>query len=130
MIIIDKHELCPMCGYPIEECECKKYSEYYKNSDNELVVAEHLYLLSGKQLSHLVGLERFWDKHYTDSETNKLTQNLLMYGTTLVKNTDYIENIRILQEAGLGLEGAKSVANYFKDNNYRISGVIEIEQSH
>ena len=52
------HEKCPICEYELHECQCIFCgSAHPDNSRRIKVVKDHLYLLSPKQVAHLIQLE-------------------------------------------------------------------------
>lgn len=70
-------ETCPICQYYISECQCLfGGSGHPDRSKRRDVVIEHLYLLSPKQVEHVIELERHWQMSYTDDEKNRIVEEL------------------------------------------------------
>ena len=70
-------EICPICKYKIEHCQCIfGGSAHPDRSKIQQVVKDHLYLLSDKQLRHLVSLEEYWQICYMDEEMNDMVEEL------------------------------------------------------
>ena len=74
----DKFEhLCPICKYEIPECQCRfGGSSHPDRSKRKEVVKDHLYLLTEKQIEHLIALERQWQTSYGDDEKNEIVTEL------------------------------------------------------
>ena len=52
-------DLCPICGYELNSCQCLFAGSAHPDRDKERdVVQDHLYLLSDEQLLHLIKLQR------------------------------------------------------------------------
>lgn len=63
------HEKCPICGYEIQECQCIFGGHAHPDRFNrQMVVKDHLYMLSPKQIGHLIALEEWWQTSYADKE--------------------------------------------------------------
>lgn len=78
-------ELCPICGYNIHFCQCLFGGSAHPDRNKErVVVQDHLYLLSDKQLLHLEKLQRHWQTCYTDEEKMKMLECLEQNGTTAI----------------------------------------------
>ena len=68
---------CPICGYPIEDCQCIfSGSAHPDRHKREEVVFDHLYLFSEKQIEHLICLESYWKMSYADEEKQKILKEL------------------------------------------------------
>ena len=68
---------CPICKYQINQCQCRfSGSAHPDRNKRREVVLDHLYLLSRYQLMHVIELERWWSMSYTDSERNKILDEL------------------------------------------------------
>lgn len=79
-------DLCPICGYEIEYCQCLFGGSAHPDRDKERdVVQSHLYLLSGRQLLHLLKLQRYWQTSYGDEEKAKMLKCLVDYLCTVAK---------------------------------------------
>lgn len=77
------NNVCPICGYKIKECQCL-YGHTSKRNKGRTVVLDHLYLLSKKQLKHIIDLQRFWQTSYVDVEKSNALINLEKEGTTIL----------------------------------------------
>lgn len=72
---------CPICGYDLDDCQCYfGGSAHPDRSKRREVVQDHLYLLSDKQLAHLIKLQAYWQTSYDDEEKSKIL-NALIAGT-------------------------------------------------
>lgn len=72
-----KKEKCPICGYKINMCQCRFAGSAHPNREKaKEVVKDHLYLLSKKQLKHVIKLERFWNGSYADEEKKEILKKL------------------------------------------------------
>lgn len=64
---------CPICGYELNDCQCYFGGSVHPDrSKKREVVQDHLYLLSDKQLTHLIKLQAFWQTGYNDNEKTEL----------------------------------------------------------
>lgn len=69
---------CPICGYDLDDCQCYfGGSAHPDRSKRREVVQDHLYLLSDKQLAHLIKLQAFWQTSYCDKEKSKILNALI-----------------------------------------------------
>lgn len=76
-------DLCPICGYELNFCQCLFGGSAHPDRNKERnVVQDHLYLLSDKQLLHLLKLQRHWQTSYGDEEKAKMLKCLEKNGTT------------------------------------------------
>ena len=72
-----KKEKCPICEYEINMCQCRFTGSAHPNRGKATeVVKDHLYLLSKKQLKHIIKLERFWNISYADEEQKEILKKL------------------------------------------------------
>ena len=72
-----KKEKCPICEHKINMCQCRFAGSAHPNREKaEEVVKDHLYLLSKKQLKHIIKLERFWNISYADEEQKEILKKL------------------------------------------------------
>lgn len=70
-------EKCPICDYEIEHCQCYFGGSAHPNRDKRTeVVKDHLYLLSPKQIEHVIELEKFWRTSYLDEEKEQIRKEL------------------------------------------------------
>ena len=70
-------EKCPICSYDIEHCQCYFGGSAHPNRDKRIqVVKDHLYLLSPKQIEHVIELEKFWRTSYLDEEKEQIRKEL------------------------------------------------------
>ena len=76
-IMIFKREKCPICGYRIKMCQCRFAGSAHPSREKaKEVVKDHLYLISKKQLKHIIELERLWGISYLDEEKNEILKKL------------------------------------------------------
>ncbi len=69
---------CPICGYKLDDCQCYfGGSAHPDRSKRRDVVQDHLYLLSEKQLKHLIELQACWQTSYSDEEKSKMLDDLI-----------------------------------------------------
>ena len=72
-------EKCPICNYDIEHCQCYFGGSAHPDRDKRIqVVKDHLYLLSPKQIEHVIELEEFWRTSYLDEEKEQIRKELEM----------------------------------------------------
>lgn len=70
-------EKCPICKYDISMCQCMfGGSAHPDRSKRREVVIDHLYLLSPKQIEHIINLQRRWQTSYGDDEKNRIFEEL------------------------------------------------------
>lgn len=70
-------EKCPICKYDIPQCQCRFGGTCHPNrSKRRTVVIDHLYLLSPKQIEHIINLQRYWQTSYGDDEKNQIVEEL------------------------------------------------------
>lgn len=68
---------CPICKYKISMCQCMfGGTAHPDHSKRKAVVKDHLYLLSRKQLKHLIKLEKRWQTSYGDKEKQLILKEL------------------------------------------------------
>lgn len=78
-------DLCPICGYELNFCQCFFNGSAHPDRNKERnVVQDHLYLLSDKQLLHLLKLQRYWQTSYGDEERAKMLKCLEENGTAAI----------------------------------------------
>ena len=69
---------CPICGYKLDDCQCYfGGSAHPDRSKRREVVQDHLYLLSERQLAHLIKLQSYWQTSYGDEERSKILGDLI-----------------------------------------------------
>lgn len=69
---------CPICGYEFNDCQCYfGGSAHPDRTKRREVVQDHLYLLSDKQLAHLIKLQAFRQTSYGDDEKSKILDTLI-----------------------------------------------------
>ena len=62
-------EKCPICEYDMSQCQCIFGGNAHPDRSNRIrVVKDHMYLLSPKQVGHLIALEDWWQTSYGDPE--------------------------------------------------------------
>ena len=72
-----KDNMCPICGYLLNECQCRYGgSGHPDRSKRREVVLHHLYLLNDKQLKHVINLEKSWRTSYGDNERKQIVKKL------------------------------------------------------
>ena len=70
-------EKCPICEYEFEYCQCHfGGSAHPDRSKRARVVADHIYLLTDKQIEHLKKVQKWWSMSYEDEEMNKIIKAL------------------------------------------------------
>lgn len=80
--MIFKREKCPICGYRIKMCQCRFAGSAHPSREKEKeVVKDHLYLLTPKQVKHVIKLEKFWNRSYVDTEKKEILKKLKANGT-------------------------------------------------
>ena len=66
------HEKCPICEYELQNCQCIFCGSSHPDRDRRIrIVKDHLYMLSPKQVGHLIALEDWWKASYGDEEMEK-----------------------------------------------------------
>ena len=77
---------CPICGYELKYCQCYfGGSAHPDRSKRREVVQDHLYLLSDKQLAHLIKLQAQWQTSYGDEERSKMLDVLVSESTNSLR---------------------------------------------
>ena len=72
-----KRERCPICNYDLKNCQCRFGGSCHPDrSKRKEVVKDHLYLLTKKQIKHLIALEKQWQTSYGDSAKNRIVAEL------------------------------------------------------
>ena len=72
-----KKELCPICKYEFNMCQCWfSGTAHPDRSKRASVVADHIYLLSDAQINHLKKVQEFWRISYDDEEKNEILKEL------------------------------------------------------
>lgn len=72
------YDLCPICEYPFEHCQCRfGGSAHPDRSDRARVVFDHIYLLTAGQLDHVMNIQSFWQTSYADEKRNKILLYLI-----------------------------------------------------
>ena len=73
---MNKHkELCPVCRYEIEHCQCM-YDHSVNRNDRRRVVFTHLYLLTPAQLNHIIEIQKMQHESYSDDERSSILEEL------------------------------------------------------
>ena len=68
---------CPICGYPFDMCQCRFGGNAHPDrSKRARVVADHIYLLSDRQIEHLKQVQKWWNTVYDDEEMNQILEEL------------------------------------------------------
>ena len=72
-----KGEVCPICKYGFSACQCRfSGSAHPDRWLNRKVVLDHLYLLSKKQLKHVIKLEKEYAVSSSDEKYNAILDDL------------------------------------------------------
>lgn len=62
-------EKCPICQYELRSCQCIFGGSAHPNRERrKRIVKDHLYMLSPKQVAHVIALEEYWRASYGNSE--------------------------------------------------------------
>lgn len=70
-------ECCPICSYTFDHCQCRfAGSAHPDRSKRRQVVLDHLYLLSKKQLEHVIELQTWYQTSYGDEERTVILEQL------------------------------------------------------
>ena len=70
-------EKCPICEYQFEDCQCYYAgSAHPDRSKRARVVADHIYLLTDRQIWHLKNVQKYWSISYCDEEMNRVLKEL------------------------------------------------------
>ena len=68
---------CPICDYKFDMCQCRFGGSAHPDRSKRIaVVMDHLYLLSPRQLAHVINLQRHWQIGYDDSEKMDIYREL------------------------------------------------------
>lgn len=72
-----ERDFCPICKYPFINCQCRfSGSAHPDREKRQRVVFDHLYLLSHKQLKHVLGLQKWFGISYDDPEKEHIRKEL------------------------------------------------------
>lgn len=78
-----QEDQCPICGYLISQCQCRFGGSCHPDRVKQRqVVLDHLYVLSKKQLEHVIQLEKDWQTSYGDEERETMRKRLIDTGVT------------------------------------------------
>lgn len=92
---METKEKCPICEYEFEDCQCPFGGTCHPDrSKRARVVADHIYLLSDKQVEHLKKIQKLWSISYVDEEKNQILKGL----ESEVYDMSYKENITAILE--------------------------------
>lgn len=70
-------EKCPICEYEFEYCQCRFGGNAHPDrSKRARVVADHIYLLTDKQIEHLKKVQKWWSISYGDEEMSRILKEL------------------------------------------------------
>ena len=59
------YEMCPICEYEIQHCQCIFDGIAHPDrSRRARIVKDHLYMLSPKQVGHVIAIEAYWNTSY------------------------------------------------------------------
>lgn len=74
---METKEKCPICEYEFEYCQCRFSGTCHPDRrKREIVVADHIYLLTDKQIEHLKKIQKSWSISYCDEEKNQILKEL------------------------------------------------------
>ena len=74
---IKKGHICPICRYGFSACQCRFSGSAHPDRElNRKVVLDHLYLLSKKQLQHIIKFQRDYCVSSSDEKYNKILNEL------------------------------------------------------
>lgn len=80
-----KKNVCPICGYKFKMCQCRFGGNAHPDrSNNQKVVCDRFYLLSLRQVLHVMKLQKYWATSYGDADMERMIKNLKEHGTTEV----------------------------------------------
>lgn len=68
---------CPICDYPFNACQCRFAGDAHPDRNKRArVIADHIYLLTDKQIEHLKKVQKWWSISYVDEEMNQIFKEL------------------------------------------------------
>lgn len=74
---VNRKVICPICKYDLNHCQCRYGGSAHPDRSKRLtVVIDHLYLLSKRQVKHIIALEKFWQMSYMDCEREDIRREL------------------------------------------------------
>lgn len=74
---METKEKCPICEYEFDDCQCPFGGTCHPDrSKRARVVADHIYLLTDKQIEHLKKIQKLWSISYDDEEKNQILKEL------------------------------------------------------
>lgn len=80
-----KKNVCPICGYKFKMCQCRFGGNAHPDrSKNQKVVCDHFYMLSVRQVFHVMKLQKYWATSYGDTGMERMVKNLKDHGTAEV----------------------------------------------
>ena len=72
-----KGDICPICKWAFSSCQCRFSGSAHPDRNlQRKVVLDHLYLLTKKQLKHLIQLEKDCCISSSDENYNKILKDL------------------------------------------------------
>lgn len=75
--LVKRINKCPICEYEFEDCQCCfGGTSHPDRSKRASVVADHIYLLTDKQIEHLKKIQKRWSISYDDEEKNQILKEL------------------------------------------------------
>lgn len=130
MISNNKEQECPICLYPISNCQCKYGSGARREARYE-VIRDHLYMLSDEQLQHLINVQKSWQISYSDTARSVIYNSLIGY-SDFPKRIALQDMLIEMTEAAMGGKLRPRCNYYWKDDvdTYRkIIGVDLLNKS-
>lgn len=79
----DKNEIvfCPICEYPVDQCQCMFAGDAHPNRSKKCeVVRQHLYFFTPKEQQHVINLEKRMNISYVDAEKDAAMMKLKLKG--------------------------------------------------
>ncbi len=72
-----KEDKCPICEYIFEDCQCRFGGTAHPDRNKRArVIADHIYLLTDKQIKHLKKVQKWWSISYGDKEMCQILKEL------------------------------------------------------
>lgn len=93
------HEKCPICEYEIQECQCIFGGAAHPDRGRRAkIVKDHLYMLSPKQVGHLIAVEEWWQTSYSDPDDAEAYSRFMDF--LLAENEPTMEEFMSDQDRG------------------------------
>ena len=69
---------CPICDYPISQCQCKFCGTAHPDREVKTnVVLNNLHLLSKEQINHIINLQKSMQVCYPDRERKEILEKMI-----------------------------------------------------